>query len=72
MPNCAMASIAARNLSEDTKARLRERASASGRSLESCVRALLDQSANTDEGAKSMRFPHDLIGVGLLNPSDLP
>lgn len=58
-----MASITVRNLSEDTKARLRERASASGRSLEAYVRALLDQAANRDEGARSMRFPHDLMAL---------
>jgi len=56
-----MASITIRNLSAESKERLRKRAVSSGCSLESFVRALLDQAAQ--EPVPQSRFPHDLIAL---------
>jgi plasmid stability protein len=57
-----MASLTIRNLSDDTKVKLREQAKASGRSLEAYVRSLLDQAAARPRvGTKA--FPHDLIAL---------
>ena len=57
-----MASITIRNLSVESKERLRRRAARSGRSLEALVRSILDQAA-AEEPATSARFPHDLVAV---------
>ena len=57
-----MASITIRNLSVESKERLRRRAARSGRSLEALVRSILDQAA-AEEPANSARFPHDLVAV---------
>ena len=57
-----MASITIRNLSVESKERLRQRAARSGRSLEALVRSILDQAA-AEEPATSARFPHDLVAV---------
>ena len=56
-----MASITVRNLSAESKERLRRRAQLSGLSLESFVRALLDQAAQVPTTRSP--FPHDLIAV---------
>ena len=56
-----MASITVRNLSAESKERLRQRARLSGCSLESFVRALLDQAARAP--IPKSRFPHDLIAL---------
>ena len=61
-----MTSITVRNLSEETKTRLRQQAVASGRSLEAHVRSLLDQAAGAPQPMSAARFPHDLIA--LLEP----
>ncbi|MBK1629549.1 hypothetical protein CKO31_02100 [Thiohalocapsa halophila] len=61
-----MTSITVRNLSEETKTRLRQQAVASGRSLEAHVRSLLDQAAGAPQPTSAVRFPHDLIA--LLEP----
>jgi plasmid stability protein len=58
-----MTSITVRNLSEETKSRLRRQAAASGRSLEAYVRTLLDQAAGAPDPAPAARFPHDLIAL---------
>ncbi len=57
-----MASITIRNLSAESKARLRRRAEQRGCSLEALVRSILDQAA---EGAadSTTGFPHDLMAV---------
>ena len=57
-----MASITIRNLSMESKERLRRRAARSGRSLEALARSILDQAA-AEEPATSARFPHDLVAV---------
>lgn len=57
----AVASITVRNLSAESKERLRQQARLSGCSLESFVRALLDQAARTP--VPQSRFPHDLIAL---------
>ena len=56
-----MASITVRNLSAESKERLRKRAQLSGLSLESFVRGLLDQAAGVP--IVQSQFPHDLIAV---------
>ena len=61
-----MASITIRNLSAESKERLRERAESCGCSLEALVRSILDQAAHTP--APPTGFPHDLIA--LVDPSD--
>ena len=58
-----MASITVRNLSDETKSRLREQASASGRSLEAYVRGVLDQAASVAVSERTSRFPHDLMAL---------
>ncbi|WP_295881455.1 hypothetical protein [uncultured Thiohalocapsa sp.] len=63
-----MTSITVRNLSEETKTRLRQQAVASGRSLEAHVRSLLDQAAAATQSTSAARFPHDLIA--LLEPGE--
>lgn len=62
-----MASITVRNLSDDTKERLRQRAQRHGRSLEAELRSILDAAANENTGGKS-GFPYDLIAE--LGPTD--
>ena len=57
-----MASITIRNLSVESKERLRQRAAHSGRSLEALVGSILDQAA-AGEPAASARFPHDLVAI---------
>jgi len=57
-----MASITIRNLSAESKERLRRRAAHSGRSLEALARSILDQ-ATAEEPAASTGFPHDLVAV---------
>lgn len=56
-----MASITIRNLSAESKARLRRRAEQRGCSLEALVRSILDQAA--EENPTATRFPHDLIAL---------
>ncbi len=56
-----MASITIRNLSQESKERLRRRASQRGCSLEALVRSILDGAA--EETVVSTGFPHDLIAV---------
>lgn len=56
-----MASITIRNLSEESKERLRHRAARRGCSLEALVRSILDSAA--EEAVVSTVFPHDLIAV---------
>ena len=56
-----MASITVRNLSAESKERLRKRARLSGLSLESFVRGLLDQAAEVP--IVQSQFPHDLIAL---------
>ena len=62
-----MASITIRNLSEESKARLRRRAEQRGCSLEALVRSILDQAAAVDP-ALAARFPYDLMAV--VEPGD--
>ena len=57
-----MASITIRNLSAESKARLRRRAEERGCSLEALVRSILDQAA-ADAADSANGFPHDLIAV---------
>lgn len=57
-----MASITSRNLSAESKERLRRRAARSGRSLEALARSILDHAA-AEEPAASTGFPHDLVAV---------
>jgi plasmid stability protein len=54
-----MASIIVRNLSEDTKERLRQRAARHRRSLEAEVRSILERAAQAGENAddRAERFP---------------
>ena len=54
-----MASITIRNLSAESKARLRRRADQRGCSLEALVRSILDTAA--EEAAPTGSFPHNLI-----------
>ena len=56
-----MASITIRNLSEESKERLRQRAKLSGCSLEALVRNILNQAAHSR--VPQSRFPHDLIAL---------
>ncbi len=56
-----MASITIRNLSPESKARLRRRAEERGCSLEALVRSVLDQAA--EETPPTTGFPHNLIAV---------
>ena len=62
-----MASITIRNLSAESKERLRRRAVRSGRSLEALARSILDQAAG-EKPAASASFPHNLIAV--VEPGD--
>ena len=61
-----MASITIRNLSAESKARLRQCAEQRGWSLEALVRSILDQAA--EEASSAGRFPHDLIA--LVDPGE--
>lgn len=56
-----MASITIRNLSAESKERLRRRADQRGCSLETLARSILDEAAG--ERVQSTRFPHDLMEV---------
>lgn len=56
-----MASITVRNLSAESKARLKRRAEERGCSLEGLVRSILDQAA--EEVPTANRFPHNLIAL---------
>ena len=56
-----MASITIRNLSPESKARLRRRAERQGCSLEVLARSILDQAAENTRAATG--FPHDLIAL---------
>ena len=56
-----MASITIRNLSAESKARLRRRAEGCGCSLEALVRSILDRAA--EEAPSADRFPHNLIAL---------
>ena len=56
-----MASITIRNLSAESKARLRQRAEQRGCSLEALVRSILDDAAERTPHAG--RFPHNLIAL---------
>ena len=56
-----MASITIRNLSAESKARLRRRAAQRGCSLEALVRSILDGAA--EEAPSANGFPHNLIAL---------
>ena len=56
-----MASITIRNLSAESKTRLKRRAEHRGCSLEALARSILDQVAEEAPGAT--RFPHNLIAL---------
>jgi plasmid stability protein len=56
-----MASLTIRNLSDDTKAKLKRQAAVSGRSLEAYVRGLLEQTADT--APQPQGFPYDLMAL---------
>ncbi len=58
-----MTSLTIRNLSDDTKAKLKYQAKARGRSLEAHVRGLLDQAADTTLQQERNAFPYDLIAL---------
>ena len=61
-----MASITIRNLSAESKARLRQHAEQRGCSLEALVRSILDHAA--EETSSASRFPHNLIA--LIEPGE--
>ena len=61
-----MASITIRNLSPESKAKLRRRAERRGCSLEALARSILDQAA--DDTSVATGFPDDLIA--LVEPGD--
>lgn len=61
-----MASITIRNLSPESKAKLRRRAERRGCSLEALARSILDQAAENTSVATG--FPDDLIA--LVEPGD--
>lgn len=63
-----MGSLTIRNLSDDTKVKLKEQAKVRGRSLEAYIRSLLDQAADTPPELGKKVFPHDLIA--LVEPGD--
>ena len=56
-----MASITIRNLSAESKARLRQHAEQRGCSLEALVRSILDRAAEAAPPTSS--FPHNLIAL---------
>ncbi len=56
-----MPSITIRNLSAESKERLRKRAESSGCSLEALARSILDQAAHLP--VAPTRFPHDLVAL---------
>ena len=56
-----MASITIRNLSAESKAKLRRRAEQRGCSLEALVRSILDCAA--EEAPSANGFPHNLIAL---------
>ena len=56
-----MDSITIRNLSAESKERLRRHAEQRGCSLEALVRSILDRAA--EEPPTTTRFPHDLIAL---------
>lgn len=58
-----MASLTIRNISDNTKAKLKNQARTSGRSLEAHVRDLLDRAADTLPEPGKRSFPHDLIAL---------
>ena len=58
-----MTSITIRNLPDDTKAKLKRQAMATGRSLEAHVRGLLDQAADRAPEPEKNAFPYDLIAL---------
>ena len=61
-----MASITIRDLSAESKERLRKRAESSGCSLEALARSILDQAAHAP--VPPTGFPHDLIA--LVDPGE--
>ncbi|WP_295386150.1 hypothetical protein [uncultured Thiodictyon sp.] len=63
-----MASLTIRNLSEDTKTKLKEQAQASGRSLEAYVKGLLDRATEQSTLRHQAAFPYDLME--LVAPGD--
>jgi plasmid stability protein len=58
-----MTSLTIRNISDNTKARLKIQAKARGRSLEAYVRGLLEQAADTLPAPDQKTFPDDLIAL---------
>ena len=56
-----MASITIRNLSSESKERLRLRAASRGCSLEALVRSILDQAAC--DPVSQPQFPHNLMAI---------
>ena len=58
-----MTSITIRNLSAESKERLRRRAAHSDRSLEALARSILDQAAAEEPPPASAGFLHDLVAV---------
>ena len=57
-----MASVTIRNLSPESKAKLRRRAERRGCSLEALARSILDQAA--EDTSVTTGFPDDLIALG--------
>ena len=56
-----MASITIRNLSAESKTRLKRKAEERGCSLEALARSILDLAA--EEASAATRFPHNLIAL---------
>ena len=56
-----MASITIRNLSPESKARLKRKAEVRGCSLEALARSILDEAA--EEAPAATGFPHNLIAL---------
>lgn len=52
-----------RNLSENTKAKLKQQAQHQGRSLEGYVRGILEQTAERPVDPSTRGFPHNLIAL---------
>ena len=59
--NRTVASITIRNLSEETKERLRKRAKQRGCSFEALARSILDEAANKTE--QNTNFPYNLMSL---------
>ncbi len=56
-----MASLTVRNISDNTKTKLKTQAKARGRSLEASVRSVLEQVADDAPALNQQMFPHALM-----------